>query len=97
VGTFKLGLVVTCQVNGSSPFNVPDMFPPVSRGPCPQCQMPPALSPARPPSVSSAKTSSLPSEDVGLDPEALLSADKCMASDSPDSPDEIKASSHARK
>jgi len=38
VGTFKLGLVVTCQVNGSSPFNVPDMFPPVSRGPRPQCQ-----------------------------------------------------------
>jgi len=37
VGTFKLGLVVTHQVNGSSPFNVPDMFPPVSRGPCPQC------------------------------------------------------------
>jgi len=37
VGTFKLGLVVTCQVNGSSPFNVPDMFPPISRGPCPQC------------------------------------------------------------
>jgi len=37
VGTFKLGLVVTCQVNGSSPFNVPDMFPPVSRGPRPQC------------------------------------------------------------
>jgi len=38
VGTFKLGLVVTCQVNGSSPFNVPDIFPPVSRGPRPQCQ-----------------------------------------------------------
>jgi len=37
VRTFKLGLVVTCQVNGSSPFNVPDMFPPVSRGPRPQC------------------------------------------------------------
>jgi len=40
VGTFKLGLVVTCQVNGSSPFNVPDMFPPVSRGPHPQCEQP---------------------------------------------------------
>jgi hypothetical protein len=38
VGTFKLYLADTCQVNGSSPFNVPDMYPPVSRGPCPQCQ-----------------------------------------------------------
>ena len=29
-------LVETCQVNGFCPFNVPDMFPPVSRGPRPQ-------------------------------------------------------------
>jgi len=31
-------LVETCQANGSCPFNVPHMFPPVSRGPCHQCQ-----------------------------------------------------------
>ena len=31
-----LELMVTWQVNGSYPFNVPDMFPPVSRGPRPQ-------------------------------------------------------------
>jgi len=37
--TFKLGLVVTCRGNGSSPFNVPDMFLPVSRGPRPQCPL----------------------------------------------------------
>ena len=36
-GTFRLGLVVTWQVNRSSPFNVPDMFLPVSRCPRPQC------------------------------------------------------------
>ena len=33
----EMCLVETFQVNGSSPFNVPDMFLPVSRGPCPQC------------------------------------------------------------
>ena len=33
----EMCLVETCQVNGSCPFNVPDMFPPISRGPCPQC------------------------------------------------------------
>ena len=32
----EMCLVETCQVNGSCPFNVPDMFPPVSRGPRPQ-------------------------------------------------------------
>ena len=35
----EICLVETCQVNGSCPFNVPDMFPPVSRGPRPQCQV----------------------------------------------------------
>jgi len=35
----EMCLVETCQINGSCPFNVPDMFPPVSRGPCPQCQL----------------------------------------------------------
>jgi len=30
-------LAETCQANGSYPFNVPDMFPPISRGPRPQC------------------------------------------------------------
>jgi len=33
----EMCLVETCQVNVSCPFNVPDMFPPVSRGPHPQC------------------------------------------------------------
>jgi len=33
----EMCLVETWQVNGSCPFNVPDMFPPVSRGPRPQC------------------------------------------------------------
>jgi len=33
----KMYLVGTCQRNGSCPFNVPDMFPPVSKGPHPQC------------------------------------------------------------
>jgi len=33
----EMCLVETWQVNGSCPFNVPDTFPPVSRGPCPQC------------------------------------------------------------
>jgi len=33
----EMCLAETCQVNGSCPFNVPDMFPPVSRGPHPQC------------------------------------------------------------
>ena len=59
-------------------------------------QTPPAPSLDQPPSASSAKTSSLPSEDTVLDPEASLSAEH-TASDSPDSPDEIKASSLARK
>jgi len=31
--------VETWQVNGSCPFNVPDMFPPISRSPRPQCQL----------------------------------------------------------
>ena len=65
-------------------------------GPNTPSQTPPAPSPDRTPSASSARTSSLPSEDVGLDPEASLS-DKRTASDSPDSPDEIKASSRVRK
>ena len=30
--------VETCQANGSSPFNVPDMFLPVSRCLRPQCE-----------------------------------------------------------
>ena len=34
----EMCLVETCQVNGSSPFNVPDMFLPVSRCLRPQCQ-----------------------------------------------------------
>jgi len=59
-------------------------------------QTPPAPSPDRTPSVSSAKTSSLPSEDVESDPEASPTVEH-TASDSPDSPDEIKASSRARK
>jgi len=59
-------------------------------------QTPPAPSPDRPPSASSARTSSLPSEDVVLDPEASLSVER-TASCSPDSPDEINASSRARK
>ena len=33
----EMCLVETCQVNGSSPFNVPDMFLPVSRHLHPQC------------------------------------------------------------
>jgi len=65
-------------------------------GPNTPSQKPPAPSPGRTPSASSAKTSSLPSEDVGSDPEASLS-DERTASDSPDSPNEIKASSRARK
>ena len=32
-------LVVTSQGNGSYPFNVPDMFLPVSRYPCPQWEL----------------------------------------------------------
>jgi len=59
-------------------------------------QRPPAPSPVRTPSASSAKTSSLPSEDIASDPEASLSVER-TASGSPDSPDEIKASSLARK
>jgi len=34
----EMYLVETCPVNGSCPSNVPDMFPPVSRGPRPQCE-----------------------------------------------------------
>jgi len=34
-------LVGTCQGNGSCPFNVPDMFPPIFRGPRPQCPLVP--------------------------------------------------------
>jgi len=59
-------------------------------------QRPPAPSPVRTPSASAARTSSLPSEDVASDPEASLSVER-TASCSPDSPDEIKASSLARK
>ena len=33
----EMCLVETCQVNGSSPFNVPDMFLPISRHLRPQC------------------------------------------------------------
>jgi len=65
-------------------------------GPSIPFQRPPAPSPDRTPSASVARTSSLPSEDVGSDPEASLAVER-MASDSPDSPDEIKASSLARK
>jgi len=65
-------------------------------GPNTPSQTPPAPSPGRTPSVSSARTSSLPSEDVGSDPEASLAVER-TASDSPDSPDETKASSLARK
>ena len=57
---------------------------------------PPAPSPDQTPSASAARTSSLPSEDVASDPEASLSVER-TASCSPDSPDEIKASSRARK
>ena len=35
----EMGLVETCQRNSSSPFNVPDMFLPVSRHLCPQCDL----------------------------------------------------------
>ena len=59
-------------------------------------QTPPAPSPDRTPTASSAKTSSLLSEDVASDPEASLSVER-MASCSPDSPEEIKASSRPRK
>ena len=33
----EMCLVETCQVNGCSPINGPDMFLPVSRCLCPQC------------------------------------------------------------
>ena len=33
----EMCLLETCQANGSSPFNFPDMFLPVSRCPRPQC------------------------------------------------------------
>ena len=59
-------------------------------------QTPPAPSPDRTPSVSAARTSSLPSEDVELDPEVSPSVES-TASGSPDSPDELKASSLVRK
>jgi len=65
-------------------------------GPSTLSQRPPAPSPARTPSASVAKTSSLPSEDVASDPEASLSVERTVSC-SPDSPDEIKASSRARK
>ena len=35
----EMYLAETSQVNGSCPFNVPDTFPPVSRGPRPQCRL----------------------------------------------------------
>jgi len=50
--------VVTWQVNVFSPFNVPDMFPPVSRGPRSQCPQEAVFRPASPP---------LP--DIGFPPE----------------------------
>ena len=36
----EMCLVETCQANSSSPFNVPDMFLPVSRCLHPQCDVP---------------------------------------------------------
>ena len=39
----EMCLVETCQANGSSPFNVPDMFLPVSRCLCPQCKLVPLV------------------------------------------------------